>query len=77
MADVRPHLRRGPVLGFYVLTSFHSVYESPLRFTTDHRGPFSLRDSTDRGSGEGKRENGGNEKTMIAGPGGRGTERPP
>lgn len=35
-----PPPRRGPVLGFYVLTSFHSVYESPLRFTTDHRGPF-------------------------------------
>ena len=39
---VRPRLLAsgGPVLDFYVLTSFHSVYESPLRFTSDHRRPF-------------------------------------
>lgn len=73
------HPRRGPVLGLYVLTSFHSVYESPLRFTTDHRGPFSLRDSTDApcaqapvtglaGARREKRGNGGNER-IIFGPG--------
>ena len=54
--------RRGPVLGFYVLTSFHSVYESPLRFTTDHRGPFSQRDSTDRIRPK-RREKGGSRET--------------
>lgn len=54
--------RRGPVLGFYVLTSFHSVYESPLRFTTDHRGPFSQRDSTDRTRPK-RREKGGSRET--------------
>lgn len=73
------HPRRGPVLGLYVLTSFHSVYESPLRFTTDHRGPFSLRDSTDApcaqapvtGPAAARREkggHGGNER-IIFGPG--------
>lgn len=50
-------LFRGPVLDIYVLISFHFVYESPLRFTTDHRDPFSLRMKVEKG-----RTSGGAEK---------------
>lgn len=53
-------LFRGPVLDIYVLISFHFVYESPLRFTTDHRNLFSPRmkvkkDRTSGGAEKNKR----------------------